>query len=69
MYSVRIDKDGEGYVFKVQPLEGSTLEMVALDSAPGIIAVVEANGPGHACQRARWDRLRSTSTSTTRKYD
>jgi hypothetical protein len=53
MYSVRIDKDGDGYVFKVQPCEG-ILEIVGLDSTPGIIAMVHANDPGHACWRA-WD--------------
>ncbi len=54
MFSVRIDKDGDGYVFKVQPCEGS-LEMVALDSAPGIIAMVWAHDPGDAAHRA-WDK-------------
>jgi hypothetical protein len=51
MYSVRIDKDGDGYVFRVQPCDGS-LELVALDSAPGIIAMVHANNPAQACQVA-----------------
>ena len=54
MYQVRIDKDGDGYVFKVQPAEGG-LEFVALDSAPGIMAFVEAESPGAAAERA-WDR-------------
>ncbi len=54
MFQVRIDKDGDGYVFKVQPAEDG-LEMVALDSAPGIMAVVQAESPGAAAERA-WDR-------------
>jgi hypothetical protein len=53
MFSVRIDKDGDGYVFRVQPTEGS-LEMVAMDSAPGVIAFVNAYNAGHAARRA-WD--------------
>lgn len=51
MFSVRIDKDGAGYVFRTSPCPGS-LEMVALDSAPGVIAIVEANDPASACARA-----------------
>lgn len=51
MFSVRIDKDGDGYVFKVQPCQAA-LEMVALDSTPGVIAMVHANTPAHACERA-----------------
>jgi hypothetical protein len=54
MFSVRIDKDGDGYVFKVQPSEGS-IEMVALDSAPGIVAFVRATNEGHACHVA-WEK-------------
>ncbi len=54
MYSVRIDKDRDGYVFRVQPTEG-VFEMVALDSTPAIIAFVHADDPGGAAQRA-WDR-------------
>ncbi len=46
MYTVRIDKDGEGYVFKVQPAPAEGTELVALDSVPGIIAVVHAVDPG-----------------------
>ncbi len=52
MYSVRIDKDGDGYVFRVQPCKPVMLEMVAIDSAPGIIATVNAADPSHACLRA-----------------
>ncbi len=52
MYSVRIDKDGDGYVFKVQPAPDALFEMVALDSTPGIIAIVNAADPSHACLRA-----------------
>ncbi len=54
MYSVRIDKDGDGYVFRVQKIEGA-FEMVALDSAPGIMAMVRADNEGHACQVA-WEK-------------
>ena len=54
MYSVRIDKDGDGYVFKVQPIERG-IEMIALDSTPGVIAFIEAEDPGRACQSA-WYR-------------
>jgi len=54
MYSVRIDKDRDGYVFRVQPTEG-VFEMVALDSTPAIIAFVHANDPGDAAQRA-WEK-------------
>jgi hypothetical protein len=54
MYAVRIDMDGDGYVFKVQPSEDG-IEMVALDSTPGIIALVQARNPGEAAARA-WDK-------------
>lgn len=51
MFAVRIDKDGDGYLFKVHPAEGS-IEMVALDSTPGIIAFVEAEHAGDAASKA-----------------
>jgi len=54
MFAVRIDKDGDGYTFRVQPTEGA-LEMVTLDSAPGIIAFVEAEHAGAAAGLA-WER-------------
>lgn len=54
MYSVRSDKDSDGYVFRVQPIEDA-LEMVSIDSVPRIMAAVEAISPGHACQCA-WDK-------------
>lgn len=54
MFSVRIDKDGDGYVFHVQPVEG-VFEMVAFDSTPAIIAFVEAEHAGAASARA-WER-------------
>lgn len=54
MYSVRIDKDGDGYVFKVQPVERG-IEMVALDSTPSVIAIVSADNECHACQVA-WEK-------------
>ncbi len=60
MYSVRIDKDGEGYVFKVQPMDG-VFEMVALDSTPGVIAMVHGSNPGHACQRAWFAAMKMNS--------
>lgn len=56
MFSVRIDKGqkpGE-YIFRAAPCDG-TLEMVAMDSAPGVIAMVRADDAGHACQLA-WYR-------------
>jgi len=61
MYSVRIDKDGEGYVFKVQPIDPG-LEMVSLDSAPGIIAMVQARNPGEASARA-WEMALNMRTN------
>jgi hypothetical protein len=54
-YEVRVDKDGNGYVFKVQPSANPLVglaDMVSLDSTPGIIALVQANSPAHACERA-----------------
>jgi hypothetical protein len=54
MFSVRIDKVGDGYVFKVEPMPLGA-ELVALDSTPGVIAFVEAASPGAACQRA-WEK-------------
>ena len=60
MFSVRIDKDGDGYMFKVQPIEPG-LEMVALDSTPGIIAMVQAATPGIACQRAWFMAMKMNS--------
>lgn len=54
MFSVRIDKAGDGYVFKVEPMPLGA-ELVALDSTPGVIAFVEAASPGAACQRA-WEK-------------
>jgi len=56
-YAVRIDKARRatgGYIFNVEPCD-VVFEMVALDSAPGIIAMVFADTPGHACQVA-WER-------------
>ncbi len=56
-FSVRIDKarrETGGYIFNVEPCD-VVFEMVALDSAPGIIAMVHAESPGHACQLA-WER-------------
>ena len=54
MYAVRIDKDNEGYVFKVQPALDDSAEMIAMDSTPGIIAIVHAVDPGAAAARA-WE--------------
>jgi hypothetical protein len=54
MFSVRIDKEGDGYVFRTRPMEGA-IEVVALDSTPAIIAMVNAETPGAACARA-WDK-------------
>ncbi len=56
MYSVRIDKDGAGYVFSVfeVPASERATGLVALDSAPGIIAMVHAVDPGAAAARA-WE--------------
>lgn len=54
MFAVRIDKTTEGYAFKVEPTQ-PCLELVALDSAPGVIAFVEAPDPGTACRLA-WER-------------
>lgn len=51
MFAVRIDRDGEAYVFRVEPATGTT-EMVAIDSVPGVIAFVAASDPGSAAQRA-----------------
>lgn len=51
MFSVRIDRDGEAYVFRVEPHTGS-LEMIAIDSTPGIIAFVLADNPGAAAKSA-----------------
>ena len=54
MFSVRIDKTEAGYKFKVEPMPWC-LELIALDSTPGVIAFVEAPNPGAACQRA-WEK-------------
>lgn len=54
MFSVRIDKTDDGHAFKVEPMPWG-LELVALDSTPGVIAFVEAANPGAACQRA-WEK-------------
>ncbi len=54
MFAVRIDKEGDGYVFKVEPIPHD-LELLALDSAPGFTAIVEAPNPGVAVQLA-WER-------------
>ncbi len=54
MFAVRIDKTAEGYAFKVEPMEPCA-ELIALDSAPGVIAFVEAPDPGTACKLA-WER-------------
>jgi hypothetical protein len=51
MFSVRIDKSLNGYTFHVHEHDGS-LEMVALDSTPAIIATVHASDAGAACARA-----------------
>lgn len=54
MFSVRIDLDGDGYAFHVEPFESANEqeELIAIDSTPGIIALVRANSPGEACERA-----------------
>lgn len=54
MFAVRIDKVGEGYVFKAEAMD-LCAELIALDSAPGVIAFVEAPDPGTACKLA-WER-------------
>lgn len=54
MFSVRIDKEGDGYVFKIEPMPHG-LEMIAFDSKPGVIAFIEAEDPGAAAKKA-WDR-------------
>ena len=54
MYSVRIDRAGEKYTFQVEAMPWCP-ELVALDSAPGIIAFVEAPSPGAAAWRA-WEK-------------
>lgn len=54
MFAVRIDKNGESYTFKVEPMAYGP-ELVALDSAPGVIAFVEAPDPGAAALRA-WEK-------------
>jgi hypothetical protein len=51
MFSVRIDKDRDAYVFRVEP-SFRGFEMVALDATPGVIAFVEADDPGQAAARA-----------------
>lgn len=55
MYSVRIDKDGEKYIFTVESMPFSKNELVALDSTPGVIAFVHAPNPGAGAQRA-WEK-------------
>lgn len=54
MYSVRIDREDEKYIFQVEPMDWCA-ELVAMDSAPGIIAFVEAPDPGAAAARA-WEK-------------
>jgi hypothetical protein len=57
-YTVRIDKGPpEGsYEFRVTPFasEGGP-EMIAIDSVPGVMAIVKAENPALACARA-WEK-------------
>lgn len=55
MFSVRIEKKGEGYAFSVEQMPYSKDELVALDSSPAVIAFVHAPSPGAAAQRA-WEK-------------
>lgn len=54
MFAVRIDKEGDAYVFRVEPHTGAH-EMVGIDSTPGVIAFVIASDVGGAAQRA-WSK-------------
>ena len=54
MFAVRIDRTAEGYAFKVESMDWCQ-ELIALDSAPGVIAFVEAPNPGAAAARA-WEK-------------
>lgn len=54
MYAVRIDRAGEKYIFQIELIPWCH-ELMALDSTPGIIALVEAPNPGAAAARA-WEK-------------
>lgn len=58
MYAVRIDYTPDEheprYVFAVKGPTAGVLELVALDSTPGVIAFVRAPNPGAAAARA-WE--------------
>lgn len=54
MFAVRIDRTDAGYTFKTESIPHG-IEMIALDSTPGVIAFVEAPNPGAACALA-WER-------------
>ncbi len=53
MFSVRIDRDADAYVFRVAEFETHTIqEMIAIDSTPALIAIVQAGDAGAAAARA-----------------
>lgn len=57
MYAVRIDKGDKpgSYVFNVEPMDWMPDELIAMDSTPGIIAMVHAADPASAAKRA-WEK-------------
>lgn len=57
MWALRIDRVASTgkYIFSVGPVKYTEHELIALDSAPGVIAFVHAPDPGAACARA-WEK-------------